>query len=141
MKKKIAAFITFTFVLTMAMPLGVFAAEPDVGQGSTDALIQIRTEQANTQFQSMENELEPEKPVGAEPAAWNPISVSVTSGCLGSVCVGSGCIVSYCVGSGCGFTSGCSLSGCAASGCGMSVCLGSVCGASGCIGSACAHQC
>ena len=63
---------------------------------------------------------------------WNPISVSVTSGCAGSVCPASGCLGSGCVGSGC-IGSACGGSGCAGSACG-----GSACGGSGCAGSACA---
>ncbi len=77
---------------------------------------------------------------------WNPISGSVTSGCLGSGCLltgclGSGCGGSVCFGSGCGFSgcavSACGGSGCAGSGCGGSLCVGSGCVFSGCFVSAC----
>ena len=77
---------------------------------------------------------------------WNPVSFSVTSGCIGSACGGSGCLgsgcgASGCLGSACGGSgcggSGCSVSVCGASGCGASLCAGSGCGGSGCAGSVC----
>lgn len=72
---------------------------------------------------------------------WNPISFSISSGCVGSACglsgcVGSACGTSGCVGSGCG-GSGCVGSGCTGSACGGSGCVGSACAASGCVGSGC----
>lgn len=86
-----------------------------------------------------------------EAILWNPASLSIASGCVGSACFGSGCVfsgcaVSACLGSGCGGSgcagSGCVGSFCAASGCLDSVCIASgcilsVCGGSGCLGSAC----
>jgi hypothetical protein len=73
---------------------------------------------------------------------WNPISFSLTSGCLGSACTGSGCLGSGCAASGC-FGSACAASGCGGSGCTGSFCGGSgcavsLCGGSGCGGSGCA---
>lgn len=80
---------------------------------------------------------------------WNPVSGSVSSGCVfsgcfGSGCAGSGCGGSGCLGSGCGASacggSACGASGCAGSGCGLSGCVGSLCGLSGCVGSACTQS-
>lgn len=71
-----------------------------------------------------------------EVAFQNPVSLSLTSGCLGSLCFGSLCLGSLCAGSIC-YASGCPGSTCVSSGCVGSVCLGSVCSSSVCIGSAC----
>ncbi|MEM7201162.1 MAG: hypothetical protein AAF628_12890 [Planctomycetota bacterium] len=76
---------------------------------------------------------------------WNPISASLTSGCLLSGCLGSLCTQSGCLGSGCEVSgcvgSLCILSACAGSACVGSGCFGSVCAGSGCFGSVCAGQC
>ncbi|MEM7201164.1 MAG: hypothetical protein AAF628_12900 [Planctomycetota bacterium] len=78
-------------------------------------------------------------------AIWNPISVSLSSGCTGSVCIASGCLGSGCAGSGClgsgCLGSACTNSGCLGSGCINSGCLGSLCVKSTCLGSACPKGC
>ncbi|MEM7201163.1 MAG: hypothetical protein AAF628_12895 [Planctomycetota bacterium] len=65
---------------------------------------------------------------------WNPVSVSVTSGCQLSACLASGCSQSGCLGS------FCAVSGCQESTCLNSGCLASLCVFSSCIGSTCLHS-
>lgn len=129
--------ILFTCIcLILCMPVNTFAQTENSEIDNYDILNSKRLEQAEIFFEEMPNQLpdKVEETGDIEPQAiiWNPLSLSVSSGCLGSACAGSGCLGSACA------ASGCAGSGCAASGCGGSACTGSGCGGSACGGSACA---
>ena len=101
-----------------------FGKLPELAPGDVSPLFQARLEANVTGMDLAGYVYTGNNPVNAmdptgEIGTWNPVSFSITSGCVASGCLASGC----------------KFSGCLGSACSLSFCAGSVCRGSKCIGS------